>query len=483
MMMFCVNIIKTTGDCPRVCECKWKSGKESVLCRFTNLTEIPKHLDSGTQLLDLTGNNLIKIGKDEFFNASLLNLQKIFMQNCRLRSIDRYSFRSIINLVELDLSYNELQTIPSHTFEFIPELRELKLNGNPIIRVLNNSFKTVPHLTKLDLSHCKIAFVEVKAFQGLENSLEWLKLDNNKISNIKSQALRQLVNLHGLELSKNPWNCTCGLRPLREWIIQNKVPCNIQPSCKFPSRLNNKDWDKLELDEFACVPKIEAVNTVMVGEEGSNITMSCIVNSGIPSGVGITDPTIWWLRRDHVIANYSGIAGVIGKKLLLVHFKNLQANLTIVSADTQDNGVYVCKAENKAGKSESRIMLSVTVKPVEKVWSSRVIIASAAVIVLFILATVLLVICACSLRKRHRFHHTGVTQGRTDSYEMNHKPANNSYDKVIKYGNNYSASVKTDLSASQGMLIFFYPSLLESPFSDKRNDEIVLCSLKKSKRK
>ncbi|KAK6636090.1 hypothetical protein RUM43_009742 [Polyplax serrata] len=437
MVMFVLNVIKTTGDCPRYCECKWKSGKESVLCANANMTEIPRHLDSGTQLLDLTGNRLQTIGPDEFFNASLLNLQKIFLSRCRLRFIEKSSFRKIINLVELDLSYNELHSVPSHTFEFITELRELRLNGNPIIRVLNNAFKMVPRLTKLDLSECRIGYVEIKAFQGLETSLEWLKLDKNKIVNIKPFALVNLGNLHGLELSGNPWNCSCGLRTLREWMLKQNVPYSIPPVCKYPPRLAERDWDKLDLDEFACAPRMDAITAKKTGEEGTNVTLSCAIQ-------GSPDPEIQWFKKNGPIANASAPSNGGRPKVYIVQNAKDTSNLTILSAEIQDSGVYLCRAENKAGKSDANITLTLTLRPAVRIWSSKMIAAIGVVSLLFAVAVALLTFCAWSSRKR-KFGFRHPVAGRdydTDDYEMNHKKPIN-YNNIVDYGNHYNRSNST----------------------------------------
>ena len=87
----CVHALH--AHCPRLCDCKWKGGKESVLCPSANLTGLPAQLDAGTQLLDLTDNPLVAIRKDAFAAAGLLNLQKIFVAKCRLKNIDRHAFR------------------------------------------------------------------------------------------------------------------------------------------------------------------------------------------------------------------------------------------------------------------------------------------------------------------------------------------------------------------------------------------------------
>lgn len=247
--LFCTTI-ESMADCPHLCECKWKSGKESVLCLNANLSAIPTKLDAGTQVLDLKRNDIQIIANDEFSRANLLNLQKLFLTKCHLKTIERFAFRKLINLVELDLSDNLLSMVPSHTLESIPELRELKLIGNPIQRIFNDAFVKVPQLIRLELSNCYLMKIDVRAFVGLETSLEWLNLDFNKLSDIQVEAVLLLRNLHGLELAGNPWNCSCNLRPLREWMLHENIPFHIPPMCKFPERLAEQTWDKIDLGLF-----------------------------------------------------------------------------------------------------------------------------------------------------------------------------------------------------------------------------------------
>jgi netrin-G1 ligand len=331
----------------------------------------------------------------------------------------------------LDLSYNSLSAVPSHVFDSVPELRELKLSGNPIQRILNDAFVRVPTLVRLELSECLLGTVETRAFSGLENTLEWLKLDKNKLVNVKSSTLTVMRNLHGLELSENPWNCTCELRPLREWMFKQNIPHDVSPACAYPLRLKGKPWDRLDLDEFACVPKISAPEALTTGVEGRNVTMSCNID-------GIPEPRVKWLWRNRVIANLSGVPYSNGRKVYIVHAGNYISNLTILTADMQDAGVYVCTAENKAGKVEASVTLAVLRKPPDTALSGRVLAASIIVAALFVLASCLIVLCVCTVRRRQqgvvngRWQdqiQSGMTRGarrRDDSYEkieMNHKAA------------------------------------------------------------
>ncbi|XP_073827697.1 leucine-rich repeat, immunoglobulin-like domain-containing kekkon 3 protein [Musca autumnalis] len=414
---------RTMAECPSVCECKWKSGKESVLCLNANLTHIPAPLDAGTQALDLSGNELATIPDDTFAEVNLLNLQKVYLAKCRLRLIERYAFRGLINLVELDLSFNALAHIPSDALESVTELRELKLNGNPILVVANDAFRQMMHLVRLELSDCRIETVEVKAFAGLESSLEYLKLDGNKLSEVRSGTITSLTNLHGIYLSRNMWNCSCSLRPLRAWMLRENIPCGVPPVCQSPPRLAGKSWDKIDLDDFACVPQIIATDTTAHGVEGRNVTMSCYVE-------GVPEPSVRWMVKNRVIANLTAANGdqpstsprtaaaTQGRKTYVVNMLRNASNLTILTADMQDAGIYTCAAENKAGKVEASVTLAVSRRPPEAPLGFKVILLCIFIALLFVAGSSFGAICFCSLRRKRKMRlWNTVPQGRTESYE------------------------------------------------------------------
>lgn len=322
------------------------------MCSNASFSSVPPNLDSGTQILDLTDNNITTLKSEEFLKAGLVNLQKIFLVRCKLKVLESHTFKNLINLVELDLSFNLLTSIPSQVFESIPELRELKLSGNPIHSIYKQNFLAVPQLVRLEMSGCKVHFIEEQSFQGLEDSLEWLKLDNNKLTEVDATAFTSLRNLHGLELTGNPWNCSCTLRGLREWMLKLNVPYDIPPTCQNPKRLQGKSWKILDLDEFACPPKIFPSEVKAKGVEGKNVTIACTI-AGTPT------PNVKWSLRNRVIANLSGTQQLQGRKLYFLIQNNNSSQLTINSAEIQDAGIYMCAAENKAGKAEAVVTLTV----------------------------------------------------------------------------------------------------------------------------
>lgn len=181
-------------------------------------------------------------------------------------------------------------------------------------------------LVRLELSSCRLGTLEPRAFWGLDASLEWLKLDDNRLSDVDARALTGLKNLHGLELSGNAWNCTCRLRPLREWMLANNVPCGVPAVCAAPPRLAGKPWDRLDLDELACVPGVEAFPGRERAVEGGNATLACRV-------LGIPAPNVRWLWRNRVIGDPSTPASP--RKVYVVQRADGSSNLTIIAVDAQ----------------------------------------------------------------------------------------------------------------------------------------------------
>lgn len=375
------------ADCPAACECKWRSGKESAICAGANLTAVPRHLDYGTQLLDLTDNPLYRLGKDAFANAELLNLQKLHLSRCRLKALDRYAFRKLSNLVELDLSHNSIPVVPSNVLECVPELRELRLNGNPIMKVPNGAFTHVPRLVRLDVSDCRIALLESTAFSGLENSLEWLRLDNNQLREVKPSTVVVLTRLHGVQLNDNPWNCSCKLRPLREWMFRRNVPYGTPPVCKTPNRLANFTWNKLELDDFACEPHPVPVSPVVVVTEGDNATVSCRM-------FGLPIPSSRWTRNDRLVLGQTN-----GRCIPITEGR--YTNLTIVSVTAQDAGSYVCELENRSGSSRANVtVIVVKQSPELALAADRYALPGLIVGVILVLSFCLIVLCGMAIRTK-----------------------------------------------------------------------------------
>ena len=208
------------ANCLKHCVCKWKGGKESITChQAAGLTSIPALGHGGestVQWLDLSGNAIGQLGAEQFRKNGLVHLQRIVLQRCSIRTIERTALWGLTNLVELDLSHNALTSIPSGALQYAPELRELKLNGNAILKLSDSVLVSGTKLVRLELANCQISQIDHKAFQvqqsptlyyyvmtdytncflnvipvaaqGLE-MLEWLRLDGNLIDQLSTYSL------------------------------------------------------------------------------------------------------------------------------------------------------------------------------------------------------------------------------------------------------------------------------------------------------
>lgn len=401
-----------SADCPRHCECKWRSGKESALCARASLVSVPPRLDPTTQLLDLSENRLPALRDDVFKSAGLLNLQRLYIPGCSLRNIRQHAFRALVNLVELDLSRNRLDSIPSQSFDSIRELRELRLGGNPIAKIGDESFIALPHLVRLSLSSCKISEIDPRGFTGLESSLEYLELSKNKLQVLHVAVLAPLRTLKGLELASNPWECTCALRPLRDWMIRKNVPATVVPDCALPPRLMTQSWDRLDLEDFACQPEVSALVSHFQGLEGDAVTLVCRV-TGVPA------PRVRWVRAGRLLGNST--TNVNSGRAFMLRSEGQTSNLTIKSADIQDSGSYTCNAENRAGKAEVILSLAVEKKPESKSFGGRALMAGMAVSAVIVLSSCLIGLCAYETRKKRQLDRWNeqivATNNREESYE------------------------------------------------------------------
>ncbi|XP_065352746.1 uncharacterized protein kek2 [Cloeon dipterum] len=397
LMQWCFHI---SVACPTACVCKWKGGKQTVECVNKGLIAIPEGMDPGTQVLDFAGNNLQILPRERFERLNLVNLQRIYLSRCKLFQVDDTSFKGLTNLVELDLSENLLTRIPTETFNDFRLLMRLSVNENPIKTLRTRSFQPLSFLTTLELSKCEIEIIENDAFYGLER-LEWLKLDNNKLSTIRGSYLFP-SSLRGVALDNNPWHCDCKLSELHTWLLNYKnIPQSIEPKCNSPPRLQEAVIKSLDVDDFACLPDVSPTTMYLEIGEGKNVSLLCQV-SAVPEA-----RVSWWfqgrvLQNDTIVAPgvhlyYYIEDGSIDKK----------SELFIFNTNTDDNGTFICVAENPAGKTQSNFTIRIIVREEVSVavvlpYEYLVAVVSAiAVLAILVLIIFILIVIRCR-RQRSR---------------------------------------------------------------------------------
>uniref|UniRef100_A0A182V957 Ig-like domain-containing protein n=1 Tax=Anopheles merus TaxID=30066 RepID=A0A182V957_ANOME len=360
-------------------------GKQAVECLSGNLFTIPENIDHSTQVLDVSGNNLQIISNETFVRSNLLNLQKLYMRDCRIGQIDDGAFAGLTNLVELDLSINLLTAVPSAAFQHIVSLRDLTLARNHIQKIESHAFRNVTALTKLDLSFCSIQTIAPQAFEGL-GSLHSLKLNGNQLSELRPKTIETLSRLHGIELHENPWVCDCRLRAAKLWLTEHNIPYPIAPTCAGgPERVMDKTFGELQVDDFACKPEMLPVRRFIQSYSGENATIECR-SSAVPSA------TVNWYWNGKLLVNNSHFSAY---QRVLVHEQGnfeKRSRLTLTNAQETDSSEFYCVVENRAGTAEANFTLHVAMRDIGFAIENRQIIGLSAALVILILFILLIIL-------------------------------------------------------------------------------------------
>ncbi|XP_001928336.1 leucine-rich repeat-containing protein 19 [Sus scrofa] len=162
----------------------------------------------------------------------------------------------------LDLSYNQitLNITDTRVLQTYFLLTELYLIENNVIILHNNSFGKLSNLEILNICRNSIHIIQHNAFIGL-NKLKQLHLCQNKILQLNSDIfiplknlillnlqgnlisyfdVPQLFHLEFIILYGNPWNCSCSLLSLQNWLNTSNVTLENEniTMCSYPDILN-----------------------------------------------------------------------------------------------------------------------------------------------------------------------------------------------------------------------------------------------------
>lgn len=83
-----------------------------------------------------------------FFPRGLINLQKVYLRNCSIGSLNSTAFEGLFILIEVDLSHNEIRSLSPGTFHGNVRIRKLWLGHNPLRSLHGYTFPSIPHLAR-----------------------------------------------------------------------------------------------------------------------------------------------------------------------------------------------------------------------------------------------------------------------------------------------------------------------------------------------
>lgn len=169
---------------------------------------------SPTKLV-MTGNMIQKLLKYDFVTYDSLEL--LNLANNRIDNIDNETFLSLSSLKKLYLNGNRIEKLFSTMFVGLHNLEYLYLEYNLIKEIAPGTFNPLPNLKLLSLNNNLLSSLPVQIFRNVP--LTKLNLRKNLLMHLPvSNVLDQLDSLEQIYLEDNPWDCTCDLLSLKQWV-------------------------------------------------------------------------------------------------------------------------------------------------------------------------------------------------------------------------------------------------------------------------
>lgn len=187
-----------------------------------NMLGLPKAIQNLRNLNTLKLKGFLVKQLDSSILKRLNRIEILSLQFCSIEQIDKSAFEGLKNsLKELYLDGNLLQSIPTESLvnAGFKNLKVLSLSQNNIKTINIDSFgfsiftnyfefsinkpAGLSSISKLDLSYNGLKQVDSQAFNGFNNTLEVLYLQNNEINSYNLKFIRQLQILKELNLDFN----------------------------------------------------------------------------------------------------------------------------------------------------------------------------------------------------------------------------------------------------------------------------------------
>ncbi|KAG7261875.1 hypothetical protein CRUP_028903 [Coryphaenoides rupestris] len=353
LLLGLANPLVTSASCPSSCRCDGTF----IYCNDRGLTSIPLGIPLDATVLFLQNNRIKSAGIPTELQR-LSNVEKIYLY---CNNLDEFPANLPLGVKELHLQENNIRMITHTSLSQIPFIEELHLDDNSVsaVSIEEGAFRDSNHLRLLFLSRNHLSTIP----SGLPMTIEELRFDDNRISSISEQSLQDLINLkrlvldgafaflrqlYRLDLSgnnlsslpqgvfedldnltqlllrNNPWQCTCRMKWVRDWLRSLPTKVNVRGfMCQGPDKVKGMAIKDLSTDMFDCTDT----------EYSPTYETSTVSNTFPPSQpqwpIYVTKRPV--VKGPGISRNYPGTTTSSGKKMITISVKTTSVDAVHIS--------------------------------------------------------------------------------------------------------------------------------------------------------
>ncbi|XP_010184434.1 PREDICTED: leucine-rich repeat-containing protein 70 [Mesitornis unicolor] len=211
------------------------------------------HLENLAYLF-LEGNNLTLVPSNAI--GRLKNLERLSLSHNPIGSIHPFAFKGLNKLRYLSLKNIKLKYIAVNGFFGLNNLSQLILNYNDLENINSSTFALLNNLMYLQLDRNKITSIGNGTFEKMGQSLKILSLAFNNIAELQPEVLKPLVSLTHLQVNYNPWNCSCKMLGLLNWLSLS--PISVKIYCQNPLSMRGRPLHYIKWTQFAKCSSLTA---------------------------------------------------------------------------------------------------------------------------------------------------------------------------------------------------------------------------------
>ncbi|XP_071504276.1 uncharacterized protein [Diadema antillarum] len=194
--------------------------------QFSNNTDL---LELRMEHTELRGHNLFDRSQNTSLFAGLVSLRRLRLKGNYLNGMDALVFSNLSKLYYLDLSDSRIAVLQSGMFKDLRSLSILFMNNNNLQTLDGEVFQGLGNLKVLCIEKNTISHFAPTTFAATQN-LTQLYLPRNHINTIQPGTFFPTNPSLALDISRNPFSCTCELKWFRNWLHNTKI--NI----KYPNQ-------------------------------------------------------------------------------------------------------------------------------------------------------------------------------------------------------------------------------------------------------